>query len=136
MLYFGFTDELVASRYSLGKQSNDININTSMKISIDQDEIFHLKGISINKIRSHPILEAERIDTETFLLPINHAWCVCFDLFKAVFPYEHSFAEAVQNQLISVVKWLKIVHNLKGNSHERPLPADLFINVSIFLNNS
>lgn len=69
------------------------------------------------------------MDTEIFSTPHNKAWVVSFDLFKAVFPYEHSFAEAVQNQFISVVKWLKIVHNLKKNPQDGPLPSDLLINV-------
>lgn len=63
-------------------------------------------------------------------MPQNKAWVVSIDLFKAVFPYEHSFAEAVQNQFMSVVKWLKIVHNMKKKPQDGPLPSDLLISVS------
>lgn len=124
-----FSDELIATRKSFGKQFTDINISTSTKIHIDEVEIFHLKGISIHKVKSHPLLDAERIDTETFILPKNKAWSISIDQFKAVFPYEHEFAEAVQNQFMSVVKWLRIVHNLKKKSQDKSLPADFLINV-------
>lgn len=127
--FFCILDELVATRKSVEKAFTNINISTSTKISIDENEIFQIKGINIHKIKSHPILEAERMDTEIFSTSQNKAWVVSFDLFKAVFPYEHSFAEAVQNQFISVVKWLKIVHNLKKNPQDGPLPSDLLINV-------
>lgn len=130
-LFFSFiADELVATRKSLEKQFNDISIATSVKISIDNDEIFHIKGISVNRIKYHPLLEAERADTESFRLPTNLAWSTSIDLFKAVFPYEHSFAEAIQNQFLSVVKWLKIIHNLKKKPQDGPLPSDMLITVS------
>lgn len=114
----------------MDKQFSDISICTSVKISIDKDEIFHIKGIRVNRIKSHPLLEAERIETESFSLPSNFAWSTSIDLFKAVFPYEHSFAESIQNQFLSVVKWLKIIHNMKKKPQDGPLPSDILINVS------
>ena len=50
---------------------------------------------------------------------------------KACFPYEHSFAEAVQNELVSIVKWLKLVHKQQKQpfTSDSPLPADLVIKV-------
>lgn len=130
LLKLDVSDELVATRKSLGKQFTDINISTSTTISIDNDDIFTIKGISIYKAKSHPILDTERMDTDIFSTPKNRAWVVSIDLFKAVFPYEHSFAEAVQNQFLSVVKWLKIVHNMKKKQQDGPLPNDLLISVS------
>ncbi|CAG9838728.1 unnamed protein product [Diabrotica balteata] len=109
-------------------------LNTSLVISIDDAEIFTINGINFHPIKCHPIIEAERSDVETFAVPFNKTWGVSIDLFKAVFPYEHNFAEAYQNQFVSVFKWLKIVHNLKKDrSVEGPLPSDLLINVKEFL---
>jgi hypothetical protein len=50
---------------------------------------------------------------------------------KACFPYEHSFAEAIQNELVSVVKWLKLVHKKQRQpfTSDSPLPPDLVIKV-------
>jgi hypothetical protein len=50
---------------------------------------------------------------------------------KACFPYEHNFAEAVQNEFVSVVKWLKLVHKKQRQpfTSDSPLPPDLVIKV-------
>ncbi|KAJ8927258.1 hypothetical protein NQ314_020309 [Rhamnusium bicolor] len=116
-------------------QPADLFLNTSLIISIDDSEIFTINGINFHKIINHPIVYAERCDVESFLIPFNKTWGISIDLFKAVFPYEHNFAEAVQNQFVSVFKWLKIIHNVKKDrSLDRPLPSDLLINVRKVLN--
>lgn len=77
---------------------------------------------------------SERQDNEDFLLPWNVTYGLSIDLFRALFPHEHSFAEAVQNELVSVFKWLKILHKKKTSFPvNNPLPNDLFIKVSCFL---
>lgn len=50
---------------------------------------------------------------------------------KACFPYEHNFSEAIQNELVSVVKWLKLVHKKQRQpfTSDSPLPPDLLIKV-------
>ncbi|KAG5900629.1 hypothetical protein JTB14_005906 [Gonioctena quinquepunctata] len=112
----------------------DVYINTSLLISIDGKEIFNLKGIDVRRIKSHPIIRAERLDAENFILKFNKTYGISINLFKAVFPHEHNFAEAFQNQFISVFKWLKIIHNLKKErTRQMPLPSDLMISVKEFL---
>lgn len=100
-------------------------------IVLDGAEIFTFQGIDFHRVLNHPVVLDERSDVGTFSIPFNKTWGISIDLFKAVFPYEHNFAEAVQNQFVSIFKWLKIVHNLKKDkSEESPLPSDLLINVS------
>ncbi|XP_074027559.1 bridge-like lipid transfer protein family member hobbit isoform X2 [Leptinotarsa decemlineata] len=113
---------------------SDISINTSLLISIDEQKIFTLKGIDVHRIKSHPVIEAERNDAGSFNLKFNKTYGIFIDLFTAVFPHEHNFAEAIQNQLVSVFKWLKIIHNIKKDkTSQQSLPGDLLINVKEFL---
>ncbi|CAG9812625.1 unnamed protein product [Phaedon cochleariae] len=128
-------DELIITKKTEDiKEPPDISLNTSVNIQIDGDDIFTIKGIDLQRIKSHPFIQAERLDTDNFVLPFNKTWGVSIDLFKAVFPYEHNFDEAIKNQLLSVIKWLKIVHNLKKDrTQDGPLPSDVLINVKEFL---
>jgi hypothetical protein len=59
---------------------------------------------------------------------------ITVDSLKACFPYEHNFAEAVQNEFVSVVKWLKLVHKKQRRpfTSDSPLPADLVIKVKSY----
>ncbi|CAH2014141.1 unnamed protein product [Acanthoscelides obtectus] len=116
-------------------QPPDMNLTTSLRISINDDEIFTFSGIEFKRIHEHKQIRAERSDADnTFDLPFNKTWGVSIDLFKAVFPHEHNFAEAYQNQFVSIFKWLKIVHGWKKDrSVEQPLPSDLMINIKEFL---
>ncbi|KAJ8953880.1 hypothetical protein NQ318_019120 [Aromia moschata] len=94
-------DELTITRRCENlTQPPDLFLNTSLIISIDNAEIFTINGINFHRIRSHPVIQEERSDVGSFLIPFNKTWGIFIDLFKAVFPYEHDFAEAVQNQFI------------------------------------
>ena len=92
-----------------------------------------VNGLSLFKIKDSELIREERRENE-FHLPWNKTWNLTIQLFKMCFPYEHMFAEAVQDELISVLKWLKKVH---GGDDEKskstlPLPSDVLINVSEF----
>ncbi|XP_044758159.1 protein KIAA0100 isoform X2 [Coccinella septempunctata] len=104
-------------------------------LAIDNSDIFTISGFKMCGLQDHPLVRQERLDAENLHLPWNDTWNISLDLFKAVFPYNHNYAEAVQNQLLSVIKWLKILHNLKKGPFEegRMLPRDLIINVNEFL---
>ncbi|CAG2063033.1 unnamed protein product, partial [Timema podura] len=54
---------------------------------------------------------------------------VNIELFKASFPYDHNYAEAIQNEFVSIFKWLKLMHKKKKVpfTADSPLPADLVI---------
>lgn len=53
-------------------------------------------------------------------------------IFQAIFPYDHDFYDAVQNQFVSHFKWLKMVHNYKKKpfTASSPLPSDIVIQVT------
>lgn len=55
--------------------------------------------------------------------------------FRAIFPHNHNFAEAIQDEFVSLTKWLKLVHNYKKKpfTAESPLPSDLYIKVSLMI---
>ncbi|KAL3273176.1 hypothetical protein HHI36_014630 [Cryptolaemus montrouzieri] len=107
----------------------------SILIAINNSDIFTLNGFKMFGVSDHPLVRQERLDAENLELPWNDTWSISLDMFKAVFPYEHNYAEAVQNQFLSVVKWLKIVHKMKKAPFEEDhaLPRDLVINVKEFL---
>lgn len=114
-------------------QPSDVYLNTSLKIAINDHDIFTINGINFHRIKNHPVILAERSDVGTFKLPFNKTWGISIDQYKAVFPHEHHFADAYQNHFVSIFKWLKIVHNMKKDrTVEGPLPSDLLINVSMF----
>lgn len=58
-----------------------------------------------------------------------------FLLSKAIFPYDHDFYDAVNNQFVSHFKWLKAVHNYKKKpfTADSPLPSDMVIQVCYFI---
>lgn len=106
--------------------------NGTAVISIDGSDIFTLQGFQLAKIKFNEMIKTERLDNETFQLPWNKTWGLTIDLFRATFPHEHYYAEAIQNEFISIWKWLKVVHNRKKApfTSQSPLPSDLLINVT------
>ncbi|EFA07873.1 UPF0378 protein KIAA0100-like Protein [Tribolium castaneum] len=120
----------------VSKTRHDLTVeNTTAVISIDGCDIFTIKGFHLHRIKDSKLIRDERLDNENFKVAWNRTWGLSIDLFKAVFPYEHNYADAVQNEFISVFKWLKIVHNHKKVpfTSDSPLPSDLLINVREFL---
>ncbi|KAB0794090.1 hypothetical protein PPYR_13710 [Photinus pyralis] len=109
--------------------------DSAILISIDDADIFTIQGLRVARIEDNPMIRAERLDNENFRLPWNKTWELSIGMFKAIFPHEHSYADAIQNDFISIWKWLKITHNLKRKSFtiDSPLPSDLLINVKEFL---
>ena len=55
------------------------------------------------------------------------------DTWNFTFPYEYSFAEVFSDDLLSLVKWVKLVHKYKPRpfTAASPLPADVVIKVSM-----
>lgn len=108
-------------------------LNNTLVISIDEAEIFTLHRLNLTRIPYQDEIKEERLENEHFLLPWNKTWGLTIDVFKAIFPYEHSYSDAVQNEFISIFKWLKVVHNKKKVlfTADSPLPSDLLINVGL-----
>lgn len=107
--------------------------NVTTSIAIDGDTIFTIEGLKVNRINDHAEIREERLNSDGFTLPWNQTWAISLSLLKASFPYKHDYAEAIQNELVSVFKWLKIVHKRtkKPFTADSPLPSDLLINVTL-----
>ncbi|XP_021942266.1 protein KIAA0100 isoform X3 [Zootermopsis nevadensis] len=107
----------------------------SVRIAIDNKEIFSIDDFQVAKILDSEEVRLERKNTEGFILPWNITWNLTISSLKACFPYEHNFSEAIQNELVSVVKWLKLVHKKQRQpfTSDSPLPPDLLIKVKEFL---
>ncbi|KAJ9596917.1 hypothetical protein L9F63_012042, partial [Diploptera punctata] len=139
---FGIT---ISSRHYMDWTSDDVSWSMNeenfgiqaltLKIAIDSKDIFSVEGFRVSKLMDSEEVKIERKNTEGFILPWNKTWSVTINSLKACFPYEHNFAEAVQNEFVSVFKWLKLVHKKqkKPFTADSPLPADLVIKVKEFL---
>lgn len=127
---------MILGSLNVSKISHDLSVkNVGAVISIDGIETFTIKGLKLHRIDNHKLVLDERLDNEHFKLRWNKTWSLSIDLFKAVFPYEHNYADAVQNEFVSIFKWLKLVHSHKKMpfTARSPLPSDLLINVKEFL---
>ncbi|XP_049792062.1 protein KIAA0100 [Schistocerca nitens] len=124
------SEEIIASL----KDKNYSFQTGSLGISVNGNDIFLIEGLNISNIKENKEIMLERKNTEGFVLPWNRTWCVTIVSFKAIFPYDHSFAETVQNEFISHFKWLKLVHKKqkKPFTVDSPLPPDLIIKVNEF----
>ncbi|KAF5270674.1 hypothetical protein FQA39_LY01412 [Lamprigera yunnana] len=109
--------------------------NSAFLISVDGSDIFSIQGLNLSRINNSDAIKAERLDNEQFQLPWNKTWGLSIELFKAIFPHEHWYSEAVQNEFVSIWKWLKSTHKQRkvSFSADSPLPSDLLINVKEFL---
>ncbi|KAI5721504.1 hypothetical protein M8J77_021631 [Diaphorina citri] len=101
-------------------------------IKIDDITIFTLDSVHVSAMQSSQSIAQEREHIPDFVQRTNRAWCWTIKSFKAIFPYEHDFATAVQNEFISVVKWLRLLHK-KPQTGVRPLPCDFILKVKEFL---
>lgn len=104
-------------------------------INIDDAPIFTIKDYTMQSATSLNFLQAERSNYENLVLPTNKVWITTIGAFNAIFPYDHDFAEAIQNEFNSTVKWLKTIHGRtsKPFSNNSPLPSDMVIQVKEFL---
>lgn len=127
-----FVENLFYSR----KEVNFISAE-SIFIKIDDQHIFSLKDVDIHSLPKLDMLTHERANCEGFLLPTNKVWVTTIGSFKAIFPYDHDFYDAVQNQFVSHFKWLKLVHNYKKKpfTAASPLPSDMVIQVGVINKN-
>lgn len=124
-----------ADEMLISSLQNDFTIeNVTSIIAIDDADIFTFEGLRLYRIKDNLEIREERLNSEGFLLDWNKTWGLTINLFKATFPYKHDYAEAIQNEFVSVFKWLKLVHKRtkKPFTIDSPLPSDLLINVSMF----
>lgn len=107
-------------------------------INIDEMHIFTLKDVDVQSLDSIEVLKSERQNYENFVQPTNKVWITTIGGFKGIFPYDHDFADAIQNEFVSLFKWLKLIHNVqkKPFTKNSPLPRDMIIQVSQPMANS
>lgn len=105
-----------------------------MFINIDELHIFTFRDFDMQSASSHEMLKAERSNYENFVLPTNKVWMTTIGSFTGIFPYDHDFADAIQNEFVSLFKWLKIVHHIQKKQFtiDSPLPSDMIIKIQDF----
>ncbi|XP_055909617.1 protein hobbit [Eupeodes corollae] len=125
-----FLENLFVSR----KEGNFISAE-NIFIKIDDQHIFTVKDVDIHSLPKLEMLTQERANCEGFVLATNKVWVTTIGVFKAIFPYDHDFYDAVQHEFVSLFKWLKFVHNFKKKPFTvtSPLPSDLVIQIKEFL---
>ncbi|ERL90639.1 hypothetical protein D910_07986 [Dendroctonus ponderosae] len=111
------------------------HILKTLTVAIDGADIFELKGILMKRLFKDQ-LQAQKFLFDKKMAGLSEGFNDCsylleIDAFKAVFPHEHNYAEAVQNQFLSIVKWLKIIH--KDTLRTKTCPPDWFVKVKDFL---
>ncbi|XP_058805315.1 protein hobbit isoform X2 [Phymastichus coffea] len=99
-----------------------------LRVALDATAIITIEGFKLIRLEDSEEIRAERQSNETFELDWNTTWSLNIDLAKACFPYEHRFAEAIQNELFSIRKWLKEIHS-SSVKKQKPLPCDLVIKI-------
>lgn len=104
-------------------------------VRIDDQHIFTVKELKTQSRPHLEVLTAERQNFPGFVLPTNKVWETTIGSFKAIFPYDHDFYDAINNEFVTHFKWLKLVHNYKKKPFtvHSPLPSDLVIRIKEFL---
>ncbi|XP_071446897.1 protein hobbit isoform X2 [Hetaerina americana] len=133
-LLFSFDDLTINS----AKEAFGILANVG-RIAVDKKNIFSVEGLNVSKISHNAEIMLERANVEGFVLPWNKTWGVNIKSLKMCFPYDHKYAEAVQNEFVNMFKWVRQLHR-GGPKVKRtpftassPLPCDLLIKVDDFL---
>lgn len=103
-------------------------------INIDELHIFTFRDLDMQSASSHEALKSERSHYENFVLPTNKVWATTIGSFTGIFPYDHDYADAIQNEFVSLFKWLKIVHRVQKRQFtaDSPLPSDMIIKIRDF----
>ncbi|XP_017843588.2 LOW QUALITY PROTEIN: protein KIAA0100 [Drosophila busckii] len=104
-------------------------------VKIDDQHILTLKDIDMQSLPRMETLSHERLNFPGFVLPSNKVWVTNIGSFKAIFPYDHDFYDAINNEFVTHFKWLKLVHNYKKKPFtvDSPLPSDWVIKIKEFL---
>ncbi|XP_034656577.1 protein KIAA0100 [Drosophila subobscura] len=104
-------------------------------VKIDDQHIFTVKELDMQSLPRVEALTHERLNFPGFQLASNRVWVTTIGSFKAIFPYDHDFYNAINSECVSHFKWLKLVHNYKKKPFtvDSPLPSDLVIKIKEFL---
>ncbi|UYV61491.1 KIAA0100 [Cordylochernes scorpioides] len=111
-----FTAHQVPSALTLKTRKLEIGFNGHV--------IFDLQQVKVSCSEENEEGIVYRTGFKELELKQNKTWSLAFENVKITFPYQFNFAEAFTEKTISIVKWLKILHNVKKSSS---LPSDLII---------
>ncbi|XP_065335800.1 protein hobbit [Cloeon dipterum] len=123
-------DDLAAS-----VAGSEVAANASRaRIAVDGADTFFIDSLIVATLQDSEEIRAERRSLESFVLAWNRTWSVSMRTLLVRFPYEHNFADAVQNEFVSLFKWLKVVHKYERRPFNAasPLPPDLLVRVHEF----
>ncbi|XP_018056336.1 PREDICTED: protein KIAA0100 [Atta colombica] len=101
---------------------------TYVRVALDMADVIMIEGFELIKITDNAEVRAERQSNEGFVLDWNECWTMNIDSIKICFPYEHQFTNAIQNELLSIRKWLKEIHSSSIPKQEF-LPCDFIIKI-------
>ncbi|KAG5306877.1 K0100 protein, partial [Acromyrmex insinuator] len=101
---------------------------TYVRVTLDMADVIMIEGFELIKITDNAEVRAERQSNEGFILDWNECWAVNIDSIKICFPYEHQFTNAIQNELLSIRKWLKEIHSSSIPKQES-LPCDFIVKI-------
>lgn len=104
-------------------------------IHIDDVHMGTVKDLAVQQRPELDVLTQERQNYENLQLPKNAVWITQIGCLNFIFPYNHEFSDAIQNELVSLYKWIKLVHNIKKKEFTKhsKLPHDMLININEFL---
>lgn len=127
--------QLFMENFYIGRKERLLLSIEKIFVNIDEMHIFTIKDIDVQSLPSINVLTAERQNYEHFVQATNRVWVTTIGGFKGIFPYDHDFADAVQNEFNSLIKWLKFVHDVKKKpfTADSPLPSDMIIQVNLIV---
>ncbi|XP_066979648.1 LOW QUALITY PROTEIN: protein hobbit [Macrobrachium rosenbergii] len=106
-----------------------------LQIQFDEHNIMVLSGGKLSRALQSREVREEREAVPELSQKQNKSWKLTVDTWKTTFPYNYNFAEAFSDDLLSVIKWIKKVHNHKPKAFtfDSPLPPDIVIRVRHWL---
>lgn len=117
---------------------NDSPIYASVEnvfVNIDDIHMGTLKDVVVQQLPELADITRDRMNYENFQKQSNSVWVTQIGVFNIIFPYNHEFSDAFQNEFVSLFKWLKLIHNVKKKEFTvaSKLPNDLLIKINEFL---
>ncbi|XP_053626336.2 protein hobbit isoform X2 [Cherax quadricarinatus] len=106
-----------------------------LQIHFDEYKVMCVTGGKLSRALQSREVHEEREAMPELSQKQNKAWKLTVDTWKLTFPYEYNFAEAFSDDLLSVIKWIKLVHNHRPKTFtsDSPLPPDVVIRVRHWL---
>ncbi|KAK3862517.1 hypothetical protein Pcinc_031627 [Petrolisthes cinctipes] len=108
-----------------------------LQIHFDGHKIMCLSGGKLSRALQSREVREERESVPELTVKQNKSWKLTVDTWKTTFPYKYNFAAAFSDDLLSLVKWAKLVHPPRSTPPPTtlipPLPPDIVIRVRHWL---